>query len=84
VVPRDFFERIRTHLMRVFRPIVLSEPLLVGQLNPNRQSTEACERSLSVISNFGEKPCFLRSLRISHIGCCRFRCQAYEPADLSA
>ena len=29
-----FFERIRTHLMRVFRPIVLSERLLVRTAEP--------------------------------------------------
>jgi hypothetical protein len=27
-------------LMRVLRPIVLSEPLLVGQLSPNRRNAE--------------------------------------------
>ena len=47
------------------RPIVHCEPLFVRAGQPNRRNAEAYERSLSVTSNFGAKPCFLRSLRIS-------------------
>jgi hypothetical protein len=52
-------------LMRVFGPIVLRSPCSCGQFSRKRRNAEAYERSLSVTSNLGLKPCFLSSLRIS-------------------
>jgi hypothetical protein len=54
------------HLMRVLGAIVSAKPLLMraGQ-SQRRRNAAAEERSLSVTSNFGTKPCFFRNLRIS-------------------
>ena len=52
-------------LMRILRPIVLQSPCPCRQVNRRRRNAAAEERSLSVTSDFGAKPCFLRSLRIS-------------------
>ena len=53
-------------LMRVLRPVVLSKPLTraessVVSAGMRRHRSAVCR----VTSNFGAKPCFLRSLRIS-------------------
>jgi hypothetical protein len=55
----------RVCAMRVFGPIVPAEPPFVGQLSRSCRNAETYGRSLSVTSNFGANPCFLRSSRIS-------------------
>ena len=50
-------------LMRVFGSIVFAQPLLMQTIQLQTPECGGVERSLSVTSDFGEKPCFLSSLR---------------------
>jgi hypothetical protein len=52
-------------LMRVLRPIVLPKPLFVRTRQSQAPQRWSVGAQLSVTSNFGANPCFLRSLRIS-------------------
>jgi hypothetical protein len=47
-------------LMRVFGSIFLRSPCSCGQFSQQTLECRGVERSLSVTSNFGTKPCFLR------------------------
>ena len=52
-------------LVRVLRPIVFSKPLLMAERHSELPESRSVERSLSVTTIFGAKPCFRSSLRMS-------------------
>jgi len=52
-------------LMRVFRPVVFAQPLLMRAVQSQTPERAGVGRSVSVTSNLDAKPCFLSSLRIS-------------------
>ena len=57
--------RRRVRLMRILGPIVLAQAPLVVSRQADFGLCRGVERSLSVTSTSGAKPCFLSSLRIS-------------------